>query len=216
MSKQVDEKTAEALSALGVSEDEIAALSEKAKAAPQEEENVVEKEGATEQEPNWLNKLAEKVGQVLGRAQEPEQAMDASPPEEARKADEVTPANEAEPAEGEKAAEGEPAPMVPDEAFKAMGEALAGAMKAELDKRDELITELQEQIKALSGSIEDKVEARLSDMPPVTKVAASMVGATAVDDPEAQKEQTYVGALMDSVVKRTDRLYGNKVDKLEV
>ncbi len=213
MSKQIDEKTAAALGALGVTEEEIAELAEKNKALPQEE-NVVEKEETPDagQEKGLIEVLAAKVGQALGLNQK-EQAPDASQPEEARKIEEVTPANDAVPAEEEKAAD---EPTVPDEAFKALGAALAEAMKAELEKRDEQIEALTEQVKALSVSVEEQVEKRLGDMPPAAHVAPSLVGATAVDAPETEQGMSYTGAMWKSITERTEKLWGPKSDKLEV
>jgi transposase len=206
MSKQLDEKAREALAALGHTEDEIAELAEKQKAAPPEEENVVEKEESTEAEPQEEQGLIEKIRQLIkGKPEAPV----ASEPEEAESDKEVTPAETPEEVEAEKAGADEP--EMNEEVLKAMAAAIvtpmAEALSAELEKRDAQIAELAEQVKALSVPIEEKVEARLRDVPPVVKVAASQVGATvAADTPASGNSQ--VKALVDSIVQAGKDTYG--------
>jgi hypothetical protein len=185
MSKVLDEKTQDALRQLGHTEDEIAELAEKNKAAPPQEENVVEKEETTEAGAQE-NALIAKIKGLLGMSK-PEAPV-ASEPEEAESDKEVAPA---EPEEEVKAEEAGADEIKPDaEALKAMGVAIAQslgeALNAELEKRDAQIAALTEQVKAMSGSIEEKVEARLRDVPPVVKVAPTMVGATATGETAPQ------------------------------
>jgi hypothetical protein len=217
MGKQLSEETAEALRNLNVSEEEIAELAEKQKALP-EEENIVEKEETT-QVPERGTIWAE-LGKALGIGQpadngRQEVAPVASEPEEARKADEVTaPASAAEPAEIEKA-EGDETRPTPEGAVEkteqpdagllisALGETVAKSVgqmvKAELDVRDKRIAALEAQIEALGASVEEKVEQRLRDLPPVVKVAASQVEATAVG--ETQKKGLTFGRPPDEAEK---------------
>jgi len=206
MSKQLDERAAEALRKLGHSEDEIAELAEKNKALP-DEANVVEKEDTTP-EPEAPQDAPDKrtIWQMLGKAfgiEPQEQAPVASPSEEARKIDEVSPTTTAEPAAtdatiGAKAegdAPAEPEPPSAEGFIQAFGETVAKAVgdmvREELDKRDARIAALEQQIKRLDESVEEKVERRLQDMPPVTKVAASQVAATAIEDATATKGLTF-------------------------
>lgn len=211
MSKVLDEKTQDALRQLGHTEDEIAELAEKNKAAPPEEENVVEKEEATttDAEPQEQGLLAQ-VKQLLGMGAK-EQAPDASTPDEARKTDEVeAPATTAEPAE--KAEDETDAPDERDEELKAMGVAIAQAMgealSAELEKRDAQIAALTEEVKALRVPIEEKVEARLRDVPPVVKVAASQVGATAVAPGAQQPGNSFIKELVKGITQATEDTVG--------
>ena len=186
MSKQLDEKAAEALRKLGHTEEEIAELAQKQKALPTEE-NVAEKE-ETAHTPERSTIWAE-LGKMLGIGQK-EVAPVASMPEEARKAEEVTaPANAAEPAEKQQAEGDKPAEKAePDGGalIQALGETVAksiGAMvRQELDERDKRIAALEATIKGLSETVEEKVEQRLRDLPQVVKVAASQAAATAVEE----------------------------------
>lgn len=201
MSKKLDEKAAEALRQLGHTEDEIAELAQKQKALP-DEENVVEKEDTAtgaeiapaERETFWVT-LGKKLGFI---------APVASEPEEAERDKEVTvPATTAEPADaavGAKAEGDEPSEAkavvtvdATEDVFKAMGEAIAKMVGEQLLERDKRIGELEAQIKALNTDIEEKVEQRLRDVPPVVKVAASQVAATAAPS-EQQKGLTFGSA----------------------
>ena len=189
MSKKLDEKAAEALRQLGHTEDEIAELAEKNKALP-DEENVVEKEDTTgaETAPAERSTIWTELGKLLGIKSAPV----ASEPEEARKANEVTsPASTAEPAE--KAGGGEPSGTDAEDAVRAFGEVIAKSIgervQQELQARDKRIGELEAQIASLGESVEEKVEARLRDVPPVAKVAASTLAATAA--PDARKGLTF-------------------------
>jgi hypothetical protein len=196
MSKQLDEKTVEALAQLGHTEDEIADLAEKQKALP-EEENVVTKEEQAAQGNGVLKQLWQQLSKMFGT--EPEEvAPDASTPAEARKTEEVdaAPAQEdVEPAQKQDAGDSEEKAEQPDASalLAALAEPIArgiGEMvKAELDKRDERIASLEATVKALNESVEDKVAQRLSDMPPAAKIAPSLVGATALA--EAPKGLTF-------------------------
>ena len=188
VSKALDEKAAEALRKLGHTEDEVAALAEKQTAAPAEE-NVVEKEESTQAIPERATLWAQ-LGKWFG-VETKEVAPAASLPEEAESKDEVVPASAAQPAE--KQAEDEPLvekaeTETPDAGalMRVMGEVVAkrvGEMvKEELDVRDMRIAALEQQIKGLSASVEEKVEQRLRDLPQVVKVAASQVAATAVEE----------------------------------
>lgn len=202
MSKQLDDKAAEALRKLGHSEDEIAELAEKQKALP-EEENVVEKEDSATGEqpeptaqPGAVKQFVDAMRELLGVGRQ-EVAPVASEPVEAGKADEVTePASAVEPAENEKAEgdEPDPTPEVEQKAepgdagalIRALGETVAKSIgemvKSELEVRDKRIADLEAQVQGLSESVEEKVEQRLRDLPQVVKVAASEVAATAVPD----------------------------------
>jgi hypothetical protein len=218
MSKQLDEKAAEALRQLGHTEDQISELAEKQKALPQEE-NVVEKEESTQEQPaGAIEKLYRSLGKVLGL--EPTAAPDASPPDEARKAKEVAePAQETGPVE--KQAEGdepEPDPGDTGEIVKALSEAIVPVMGAmvqkQLDERDKRIADLEEMVKALGTDIETKVEQRLADMPPITKVAASSVVAPA-DAPALgvgpMSNQAWKSAMRESIEQATkDTLSGQR------
>ena len=176
MSKVLDEKTADALRQLGHTEDEIAELAEKNKASPPEE-NVAEKEESTEVGAQEQG-LIDRIKRLLGVKAE---APVASEPEEAESDKEVV-----APAETEQEVVAEKAGADP-EALKALGltvaQVVGDAVRVELEKRDVQIGALQEQVKALAGTIEEKVEARLRDVPTVVKVAASQVDATAVLEP---------------------------------
>jgi hypothetical protein len=203
----LDEKKAEVLRELGHTEDEIAVLAEKQKALP-EEENVAEKEETTDAGKQDQG-LIEKIRSLLGVGAK-EQAPDASTPDEARKADEVEePATSAQPAE--KAEAETDAPETDEDQLKAMGVAIATslgeALSAELEKRDAQITELQERVKALGQSVEEKVEARLQDMPPVVKVAASQVDAT-VAEPTAEPGNTFLKELVKGITQATEDTVG--------
>ena len=175
MSKELDEKAAEALTRLGHTEEEIEQLAQKQKALPTEP-NVAEKEDATE-EPLERESIWKALGRALGITPAPPTA---SEPEEARKADEVNPAATAETAEKVGGDEPESAGVL----VQALGETIAKSVgemvRVELEKRDTQIAGLQQQVTALGESVEEKVEARLRDLPQVVKVAASEVGATAV------------------------------------
>lgn len=181
MSKVLDEKTQEVLRTLKVPEDEIAELAEKNKALPTEE-NVVEKEDATDAGTLDKSTIWTRLGEALGFGTK-EVAPEASEPEEAEKTDEVIPATTAEPAE--KAGGDEPDST--EEMVKAIALAVAtpiGEMvRKELDARDERIKMLETVVQGLNQSVEEKVEARLRDVPEVVKVAASQVQATAVEEP---------------------------------
>ena len=195
MSKALDEKAAEALAKLGHSEDEIAELAEKQKALPPEE-NVMEKEAeAPVTKTTLLTWLKELFTEKAVEAKDEEEAPVASMPEEAGKADEVNdPANAAEPAEEEKAG-GDP---VEAEAVGAdigallgpLGETIAKSVgemvRDEMAKRDDRIAELEEAIKLMAVSVEEKVAARLRDLPPVVKVSASEMAASVVPDGKPQ------------------------------
>jgi hypothetical protein len=212
MSKQLDEKDAAALGRLGHTEEEIAELAEKQKAVP-EEENVVEKEETTPEteespqgtpERGTLKQLFKELTKMFsGQAKEIDPV--ASVPDEAGKATEevIDPANAAEPAETKQAGDDEPeAEPNAGALIHALGETVAksvGTMVREkLDVQDKRIAALEEQIKGLSESVEEKVEKALRDVPTVVKVAASQVGATVVEEkpkgltfgqkPEARKE----------------------------
>ena len=208
MGKALDEKAAEALQKLGRSEDEIAELAEKQKALPQEE-NVAEKEQdaageevqqAAEPRTSGIKRLVEQLAHAFGVGSKQEAPV-ASEPEEAGKADEVSPANAAQPAETEKAG-GEPAEAEEvkqdegaDETDKiadfgaTIAKSLGEMVQKELQVRDERIEALEAAVKALSDSVEERVEQRLQDIPPVVKVAASQVEATVVTD--ARKGLTF-------------------------
>ena len=184
MSKALDDKATEALRALGHTEDEIAELAEKNKALPPEE-NVVQKEDTTQAAPERVA-VWKQLGEWLFGSTQKVDAPAASEPEEAEKTDEVAPVETADPAEK---AEGETEKADPIDAgtlMQALGETVAKSVgemvKTELDVRDARINALETAIKALSGSIEEKVDQRLRDLPPVVKVAASQVQATAVDE----------------------------------
>lgn len=179
MSKALDEKAREVLADLGHTQEEIEELAQKAKATP-EEENVVEKED------NDTPGLGQRIRQELSKMFAPKEPVPvASEPVEARKADEV---EEPEQPEEAKAAEEDGAPTGTDmaEMAKTLGPILAKAIgemvRDQLDRQHEEIVALQEQVKIISASVEEKVEARLSDVPPVVKVAASQTNATAVQD----------------------------------
>jgi hypothetical protein len=175
MAKELDEKTRAALAKLGHSEEEIEALAEKNKALPTEE-SVVEKEETTEAIPGRETLWAQ-LGKALGIGAK-EVVPEASLPDEARKADEEDPVPATK-----QAAEAEQ----PDASalMQALGETVAKSVgemvKKELDVRDERISELETLVKALGEPIEEKVEQRLRDMPPIAKVAASSVVAPAAD-----------------------------------
>jgi hypothetical protein len=207
MSKQLDEQAAEALRNLGHNEEEIAELAEKQKALP-DEENVVEKEdtaeSATEEAPpNAIKQFVAELGTLLGIGGK-NVAPVASEPEEAERDKEVTePANAVEPAETEKAGDDElETPPIPEDRVEEKAEqeetpgagellaALAGTVaksvgemvQKELEMRDKRIGELEALVRELGESVEEKVEQRLRDLPPVVKVAASEVEVTAVPD----------------------------------
>jgi hypothetical protein len=188
MSKQLDEKVVAALADLGHSPEEIEELEEKQKAMPQEE-NVVEKEDSTSAAPD-RETIWKKLGALLFGPDASPTTPVASEPDEARKTDEVTPATTAEPAEKAEGGEDEDAA---NKALLGVAEAITKAVgdmvKVELEKRDEAIEILQTQVKSLVESVEEKVEQRLRDIPPVVKVAASQVAATAVQ--EAPKGLTF-------------------------
>jgi len=187
MSKQIDDKTVEALAKLGHTPEEIEALAEKNKALPPEEENVVEKEETNVAvEPVERETLWKKLGEALGIGTKAVPV--ASEPEEARKTEEVAPTETIEPEQPATEEKAEETPETPDPSvlLQALGEAMSKSIgemvKAELDARDERITALEEQIKGLSDSVEEKVEQRLRDLPKAVTVAASQVNATAVDE----------------------------------
>jgi hypothetical protein len=208
MSKQLDDKAAEALRQLGHTEDEIAELAEKNKALP-EEEHVAEKEDTTQGAPDapaerdsTVKQLFAKLAEKLGIGQET--APVASEPEEAGKAQEVTdPATTAEPADAKEVgakAEGGDVPAEPADAgaliaalgetvAKSVGEIVGEMVMVELERRDKMIEALEVQVRGLNESVEEKVERRLADLPQVVKVAASQAGATAA--PERPKGLTF-------------------------
>lgn len=190
MSKQLDEQAAEALRQLGHTEDEIAELAEKQKALPAEEENVVEKEDTPQEETQPEEAVRRTVVDVLrGLFAPKETAPVTSVAEEAGKADEVQdPPKAAEPAETKQAEDESPEEEKVDAGalLQALGETVAKSIgemvKAELDERDKRLAVLEQQLSALDASVEEKVEQRLRDVPPVVKVAASGVEVTAVPD----------------------------------
>jgi Zn finger protein HypA/HybF involved in hydrogenase expression len=177
MDKQLSKEAEEALRQLNVPEAEIAELAEKNKALPTEE-NVAEKEDTAQvaRETVWS-----KLGEMLGI----KGTVPASTPEEARKAEEVSdPVQIVE--EPIEKAQDEPPTDDPGEVMKALAASIVGplseAIKAELGQRDERIAALEATIKGLSEGIEEKVAARLADVPPGARVAPTMVGATAAPD----------------------------------
>jgi hypothetical protein len=218
MEKQLTQETEEALRQLNVPEEEIAALAEKNKALPPEE-NVVEKEDATPEGTPEKSTLWTALGELLGVGSK-QVAPDASEPEEARKTDEVTePAKTAEPAEkaeGDEPEETQAEQTDPSEMLKALAQAvsipLAEAMKVELDKRDERINALETQVAGLNVSVEEKVEERLRNVPEVVTVAASQVAATAAPGTQpVTKGNAQLAELMDGIKQATkDTLGGRK------
>jgi hypothetical protein len=211
MSKQLDDKAAEALEKLGHTPEEIAELAEKQKALPQEE-NVVEKEETTpERETLWAQ-----LGKALGIGTK-EAAPIASEPEEAEKT-EVAPAAPAEPAETEKKEGGE---LDAQALLAALGTTVAknvGEMvKTQLDERDKRIAALEELVKGLNMSVEEKVAARLADVPPDARVAPSMVGATAAPESpsgftfgrQPANQQDFYPELIKSITQATEDTVGN-------
>ena len=206
MTKELDEKTVEALGELGISEEEIAELAQKQKALLPEG-NVVEKDGETTETPEeevkevdnapekakflkWLGEVVEKIS--VGTKKE--EAPVASAPEEAGKGTEVTdPAKAAQPAETKQAGGEAEGAEATGEMLQAFGTEIAKSLgtlvQAELATRDEQIAGLEETVKALreevtiaSKSAEERVEEALRNVPQVVTVAASQVQATVQPD----------------------------------
>lgn len=186
--KALDEKAAEALRKLGHTEDEIEALAEKQKALPPEE-NVVEKEETAKGvEAPERSKIWAELGKFFGVNTAKDAAPAASEPEEVEKTEEVEPAETKQVAdvapEAPEAPETEKA-VAPDAGalMQAFGEAVAQSVGEQLAMRDKRISDLEQQIKGLSESVEEKVEQRLRDVPPVVQVAPSQSSATALNEP---------------------------------
>ena len=124
------------------------------------------------------------------------------------------PANTAEPAETEKAG-GDPVEAETEAGvgvlIQALGETIAKSVgemvRAEMAKRDERIAELEESIKVMAVSVEEKVAARLRDLPPVVKVSASEMQATVVTN-ETIKGLTF-GQQKDATDQYAQKLLGD-------
>jgi len=188
--KELSDDQRKALADLNLTEEQIAEFAQKQKALPPEE-NVVEKDEQTPEEEvkeadapvtrkqfwTWLKEMF--------TATAPEETPVASTPEEAGKADEVTePAKAAQPAETKQAGgepEGDDAANMLHAFGAEMAKSLGELVQKELATRDGRIAALEEEIKALHTSVEDKVNERLRDVPPVVTVAASQVQATVSD-----------------------------------
>jgi hypothetical protein len=107
--------------------------------------------------------------------------------------------------------------------IQALGETVAKAVgemvRAELDLRDKRMAALEQQIQSLGRSVEEKVEQRLANLPPVVKVAPSQVASTAApvqpkgltfgSAPEAEKFVTTLVADIRRVVE--DQMAGAQV-----
>lgn len=188
--KMIDEETKAALTKLGLEDEQIAELAEKAKAV-QDEPNVKlkEDEGLREKVVHW-------VAEALGVRRE--DAM----PEASREMTEVPAPSttEAAPVEA-KATQPQPQRelILDDEALAAIGQKAAESLAAKMaEALGPMIQPLQEELESVKArlveaekSVEEKVQVRLDELPPIVKVAPTVVaGETVAKMPEgAQPEQ---------------------------
>jgi hypothetical protein len=188
--KMIDEETKAALAKLGLEDEQIAELAEKAKAV-QDEPNVKlkEDEGLREKVVHW-------VAEALGVRRE--DAM----PEASREMTEVPAPSttEAAPVEA-KATQPQPQRelILDDEALTAIGQKAAESLAAKMaEALGPMIQPLQEELESVKArlveaekSVEEKVQVRLDELPPIVKVAPTVVaGETVAKMPEgAQPEQ---------------------------
>jgi len=222
--KDLSEDQRKALAELNVSEEQIEEWAEKQKLLPPEE-NIVEKdetpeeevkEVAVEPEQGGVKQLIVQLASAFGIGTKKDTPV-ASESEEAGKADEVTdPANAAGPAETKQAG-GESDEADASEMLQALGAEMAKSLGAlvqgALEERDGRIAALEDQLKALDTSLEEKVNERLRDVPPVVTVAPSQVQATVQDEqpkgltfgqrPEVVEK--YTSQLLESIERLVDQ-----------
>lgn len=187
MAKSIDDQAKGALKEMGLEDAEIEDLASKQKMLP---ENVVEKSETGEiekEEPDEVKaiSLLDQIKSLLRI--KPKETPVAPVQEEAGKAKEVdSPAESVEPTEQKKAEVSETDPVVTVKMLQAtsieVARSIATNMQKALDERDEAIKAMAKEIGELRAeldhSIEDRVDERLRNLPPVVKVAASQVQAT--------------------------------------
>jgi len=239
MEKQViSDKAREALEKLNVSESEIETLAEK---QVEPEQNTVEKEAeaetpeveaetqeaeAVEQEPETV-KVEKTLWEKIKEAFSKPEVETAQEPDAETGGEEVA---EVEPVEAqeEETKEVDLAEMV-KAMFDAYTEATVEAVGEALKQKDKEIAEIgevlvlfSEQIKELQAPLEDKVEKRLAELPPIAKAAPTVTAVT--EKPPAGRHtfpyqnQTgtgdYVGELMKSVQDAVETV-GQKYGKVQ-
>jgi hypothetical protein len=89
-------------------------------------------------------------------------------------------------------------------------------VKKELDERDKRISELETLVKALGESVEEKVEQRLQDVPPVVKISASSIAAPVADGApgftfgrQPAKQNDFLPTLMKSISEAVEDTMGS-------
>jgi hypothetical protein len=180
--------------------------------------NVVEKEETTEAAPERETLWAQ-LGKALGIGSK-EVVPEASTPDEARKAEEEVPVPAVkqaveDPPEAEKAEQPDAGALM-----QALGETVAKSVgemvKKELDERDKRIADLEAMVQGLNKSVEEKVEQRLRDVPPVVKVSASSVAAPVADGApgftfgrQPAKQNDFLPTLMKSISEAVEDTMGS-------
>jgi hypothetical protein len=172
--KMIDEETKAALAKLGLEDEQIAELAEKAKAV-QDEPNVKIKEtdeGLREKVVHW-------VAEALGVRRE-----DAAP-EASEKTTEgpVTSPTEVAPVEAKATQPQQRELVLDDEALTVVGQKAAESLATKMaEALGPMVQPLQAEVEALKArlteaekSVEEKVQARIDELPPIVKVAPTVV-----------------------------------------
>jgi len=160
--KMIDEETKAALSRLGVSDEEIAVLAEKAKSAV-DEPNVKVKEET------FLQGVKEVVAKTLGEWFSKEETAEPAVAERPEADKEVAPEKQPDLAEAFK--------VYTEMIVKAFAEQMA-PFKVAIEEQRTQLSEMEKRLAETEKDIETKVSARLAELPPVVKVRASDVAAT--------------------------------------
>jgi len=231
--KRIDEETIAALKELDMTDDEIAALVEKQKALPSEE-NVKIKEEETEVkiEPEMVEIKApiNFWDSIKGAVQEVVDSFKKTPEPEKLTTD-VSENSDAEPeVESEKEVAQEPVAPVEEKQFvttevlQAYGTQLAQTivaaiakevadLKLEQEKAKDWRTATEKKLVELAKPVEQRIMDRLAELPPIVKTRVSHLDVTAKGD-GSQPRKTLPQQLMDDINSEIGRVRTS--DKIEV